>query len=178
MRLSLLACSTEVNDVFFYLGTKNGKRPFINPVLDHMIILEASSISDKSPLHSLVDKETQKKALLNFYEKPFATKNEPNSFIIFDFLVIAIKPKKYFIRSTSLLNWVLQGSNDKIQWETIRDHQRDISFLEEQCANWELFCSKYYRYLRILQSGLNHKGNHTLSLFHCSFDGKIYAFKE
>jgi len=168
--LSLLARTTEVNDLFFFMGTRDFSRDYVNPVLDNMLLLTASSTTGQVPIHFMIDKESKTSVSI----KPYCTQDEPNSFILFDFRLFAVKPKKYFLRSANLLNWIIQGSNDNENWETLKEHKHAVWLIQQQSSCWPLHCTKFYRFLRILQNGVNQNENHCLCLYYCTFEAEVY----
>lgn len=97
--------------------------------------------------------------------KCFLSENNINSWICFDFKNHSVKPSDYIIRSPRneitnhyLKNWVVEGSDDKIQWEII-DKQENCDYLNGsgfvhsfKIENENL---KSFRYIRLRQNGPN-----------------------
>jgi hypothetical protein len=167
--ISLAVESEKVSDVFSWLATRGKKREWINPHLDNIISITASSTVSLVDISTLVNKETRTK---NYLEKPpFTTKDEQNSWILFDFRCYVFKPKTCYIRSSTMVNWSVQGSNDNVNWETLKEVKQDINSIEKKVG---LIASrKYYRFIKVLQNGPNRDNKHAFSVYHCTFSGNI-----
>lgn len=98
-------------------------------------------------------------------DKCFLSENEPDSWICFDFKNHAVHPTNYIIRSPKneitnhyLKNWVIEGSNDKIQWEVL-DKQIGCEFLvgSELIHTFTIRNQNYdtFRFIRLRQNGPN-----------------------
>lgn len=170
--LSVAVESVKAGDIFNWLGTKGKKREYMNPILDNIISVSASSLSnEKADLSVIINKESKS---ARYFEKPFTTREEPNSWILFDFRCYVLKPKAFYIRSNNLWTWMLQGSNDNINWDILKEVKQDLTVLEKSTR---LSVRKYYRFIRLLQNGVNRDGRNSLSLFYCNFSGNI-LYKE
>ena len=111
----------------------------------------------------------------------FATANSPNSWIKFDFRERAVKLSGYSLRTRDgsmgdahLAEWVIECSNDGIRWTTIdtRERNDDLNnnnnFMYYDCRS-----EHAYRFIRIRQTGQNHRGDNTLVLRHIEFFGSL-----
>ena len=73
----------------------------------------------------------------------------------------------YCLRSDSfatykLRNWNLQGTNDGVEWTTLRQHVNDqsLGLTRMSTAAWPVEgCQVAYRYFRVFKTGPNSKGN-------------------
>jgi len=112
----------------------------------------------------------------------WCTANTPNSFVSFKFPGMRISIEVYILQSSTvgknyLTTWVLEGSNDGMQW-TIIDEQKGRT---ELCSPGAKVCfpckpNKHYSHIRIKQSGCNKAGTHNLFLAHVEFFGSIRFF--
>ena len=108
------------------------------------------------------------------------TTNEPNSWIMVDFKDHSLQLTNYTIKSDGnnanhLQSWAIEGSNDSTNWEQI-----DKRFTNSLCQNYatETFnCSsqkpKFYRYIRLRQTGKNSNFLDYLMISNIEFFGKL-----
>ncbi len=110
-----------------------------------------------------------------------STTDQPGSWYMFDIGPYSIQPTCYSLRHGALLsnvcarNWTLQGSNDALHWDNLKQH-KDDSTLNDSFATgaWEIpNINKSYRYLRILQTGVNADGRHTFRVGGFEVYGKL-----
>lgn len=109
------------------------------------------------------------------------SQNKPEQWIMFDFmnkpiilLNYLIKTHKYSAGSCHLKSWKIEGSNDGDQWKTLDERDSDILNEEDKEAVFD--CSKNdtpYRFIRLIQTGPNHRGDHMLALSRVEFFGYI-----
>lgn len=101
--------------------------------------------------------------------KYFHTTDKQNSWICFDFKDHKIIPLNYIIKSSSYgqnhnnpKTWVIEGSNDKTNWEQL-DEQKDCPYLNGQYLVHTFDISKRiekpFRYIQMKQTGGNWQGN-------------------
>lgn len=144
------------NGVCWFLGTRYGTQQWVNPALSGMIQVRASSP---------VCKGTDPRALVSgqFLRTNFAGPRRDGDTLSSWWLLDlgaehALECNYYTLRhdgSTDFLrNWVLQGSNDGMQWTDLRRHIRDQTIkLPGQYASWPLVgpaAAVPYRYFRVL----------------------------
>ena len=116
----------------------------------------------------------------------YASKDDGNAFVCFDFKDKSIQLSSYSIQSNSsgenyhhLKNWVVEVSNDNINWLEIDRHencpqlngQNIISNFEVRNENTD-----YYRFVKIRQTGNSWAfwGNHnSLFFYSIEFFGKL-----
>lgn len=113
----------------------------------------------------------------------FSSKDEKNSWFIFDFCNHRINPNCYEIMSayskkgsSHMKSWVLEGSNDYLEWNII-DVNKNCESLNDKNAT-ETFITPtnsnhFYRFLRIKQIGPNWKGKDFLKFKQVEFYGII-----
>ncbi|KAH0795844.1 F5/8 type C domain containing protein [Histomonas meleagridis] len=111
----------------------------------------------------------------------WSSRNEPNSWVRFDFKEKTIQVSGYTIKTypfqankDHLKSWVLEGCNnpDNNSWETIHS-EKNCNDLNGP-GKWKTFkCnrSKEYRYIRIKSTGPNHIGYNTLVIANIEFFG-------
>ena len=113
--------------------------------------------------------------------KFFNSQNIENSWICFDFKENRIAPTDYTIRSTNSSensshpkNWVIEVSDDNINWLTI-DEQKNCSYLNGKLHvhNFKIDNKnmKAYRYIRLRQKGVEWSDRHILYFESIEFYG-------
>ncbi|KAK8885319.1 hypothetical protein M9Y10_040765 [Tritrichomonas musculus] len=115
------------------------------------------------------------------FNECWMSQNKPEQWIMFDFMNKSIilqnyliKTHKYSTGSCHLKSWKIEGSNDSEQWKMLDQRDSDILNEEDKVATFE--CSKNdtpYRYIRLIQTGPNHRGDHMLALSRIEFFGFI-----
>lgn len=118
-------------------------------------------------------------------DKYFHTKDEQNSWILFDFKERKIIPSNYIIKSSPYgqngnnpKTWKLEGSNDKSSWEPL-DEQRDCPYFNGQYLVHTFDIKKRvttpFRYIRMTQTGPNWQDNryHYFTLGSIEFYGSL-----
>ena len=109
------------------------------------------------------------------------SRNEPNSFLQFDFQSIRVCLSQYSIRSDGygvghLMSWVIEVSDDGLKWETIDQKQktRDLNgqFIVK---TYEITkqSERFVRFVRLRQTGKNSDNQNHLRLSRIEFFGKI-----
>ena len=86
-------------------------------------------------------------------------------------LDMKIKPSAYKLRSYSdgdghfLLNWNFEGSNDGSNWITLKSHSNDSTIADfGAIGSWSVDCNVFYKFFRILLTGLTKTMTHYLSV--------------
>ena len=169
----------DLKGVFFFIGTKGYTCTYINPSLINEVSVYASSIGNGNAC-DLVGRN-----VINL-----RTKNEPNSYFVIDLGKSRyLCPTSYSIRNRNsstqvMVNWVLEGSNDMIDFEVIDQRNfgvqgaykynvekiREKLSLPGNISNWKIaqdIKDKYslgFKYFRIRQIGKNLSGSNILSL--------------
>jgi hypothetical protein len=102
---------------------------------------------------------------------------QSGQWIRFDFKEAEVCLKNYSLKSdgdgTHLLSWVVEGSNDSQEWQTIdRRHTHD---LDGQFVVKNFACDNdtFYRYIRLRQTGRNSGNTSSLSLCNMEFFGYL-----
>lgn len=159
------------------LGNGNAKSAYENKIID----ITASSYHNDSYLPS--------KALEyenNYYYHSLDNGNYRNEghieWFCVDFKERKVKPYHYSIKScppggVNLQNWVLEGSNDGESWKDLDTQNGNKSLDGSSKANtFEVPNSqnnKFYRYLRIRQTGVNTENNYKLIIASLEYFGLI-----
>ena len=135
-----------------------------NPHLADVVEVTASSKERSNP-YKLLDYD---------WRGWFYTRNEPDSFIQFDFKDKLVCPTWYSIRTdgnncSHIKSWVLEGTNDLSAWKEI-DRRVNQENMNNDFAVGTYKCAKtrFFRYLRIRQIDENTSGNNYLGL--CNFE--------
>jgi hypothetical protein len=101
----------------------------------------------------------------------------PNSWVCFDFKKMSICLNHYTLKSADhpyfLLQWELEGSNDKQTWTSL--DRRNTRELAGKYLVKTFECEKvnFYRFIRLRQTGPNSVGLHCLLLSNIEFFGDV-----
>lgn len=115
----------------------------------------------------------------------YYSEEEPNSWFSYDFKQRKIKLKSYSIKEHGFYNnahhirsWNIEASNDENEWTILDSHTNDPTINE--CFKVYTFniklseeSEKFYRYIRIRQTGKNSSGNDYLAFSAIEFFGTI-----
>ena len=167
------AGENEMKGIVNFLHTQsNGK-------IENEINITASSIGTSSS-----GRQPHCVALLDDKSQGFYSRDEPNSWICYDFKDRRIIPTYYTIMSICWSqndqhpkSWVIECSNDKSSWEIV-DEERDCSFLNGKNVihtfkmNHEN--SKEFQYIRIRLTGPNWLNNNQLSIGSFEIYGRLF----
>lgn len=166
------ASDFDENGAVHYLGSEGGNRPFRNPVTASRMSVRASS-TDKSsePAHALLGRRSIR----------FTTKPVKDSWVEFDFKDQRISLSAYTLKhynswdTEALRNWVLEGSNDRKQWDVLRSHDNDTSLSKKGASKtWSVKRNRGpYRYVRVRMTGPNSNKHYYLALSGAEFYGTL-----
>lgn len=119
----------------------------------------------------------------------FASNNEEDAWICYDFKERKVKPSHYSIRSRKdcgkggnhLRKWCIEGSNDLKNWKTLDVRKKEKSLDDANATNTfdiqtELDKDDFFRYLRLRQIGYNTGSNFHLNIAALEFFG--YAIEK
>lgn len=96
--------------------------------------------------------------------------NVPNASITIDFRKWSVKPTHYVLkRSTSvfkcvLLSWVLEGSNDKVEWFCLDERRLEDDDINLEVVIFRCWSEEAFRFIRLRQIADNRLANHQLAL--------------
>ena len=158
------------NGIINYLNEKSGGK------IENVVNLSCSSFYNNfcQPINA---------TFYNDQNKFYLSKDEPNSYICFDFKDRKINPTHYEIRSGKWSpnndhpkSWEIQGSNDNSTWEVI-DTQKDCSYLNGNglIHTFEInnqLCSEF-RYLRLIETSPNWSMKNCLAFDSLEFYGTL-----
>lgn len=122
------------------------------------------------------------KMILNLSDSSyFMSKDLPNSWVMLDFKNMEIQVSHYVIRTygdtsnSHLKSWILEASKDGQEWSIIDRRVTDYS-LKEDWGTSAFKCSlkKRARFIRLTQTGLNHRDTNCLLICSIEFYGKLY----
>jgi hypothetical protein len=172
-------CDFDVNSpqsgIISYLTKRFGGH-----VIDRNIVsITASSIRipQSYPLRHVADFENR---------SYFATKNEANSWICYDFKDMRIKVTHYSIRSRRDQNsqhlrfWTLEGSNDGSTWVKLDDRQNDTSLNSEGAISTFSISEGFqgeFQQIRLRQTGKNSNNSDHLIVNAIEFFGVLKSPK-
>ena len=127
-------------------------------------------------------------SILNFEDHTsyFMSDDQPMSWIQIDLDSFTVALTHYELRSfgntlnSHLRSWTLSGSQDGDSFETL-DVRNDDESLRKDWAAVTFECSQpsstHFRYIRLTQTGPNHRGTNILLLRSIDFYGKVFAKK-
>jgi hypothetical protein len=130
---------------------------------------------------SVYDEHSRPENIANFTEIKtfFSSKNEPNSWICYDFKNSRIHPTHYSIQtfpggetSGHIRSWVVEASEDGQTWTVISEHRESCDLIQYNDISTYLICkSAECRFVRLRQTGINRNGKHYLRLSSCELFG-------
>lgn len=128
-------------------------------------------------------------------DKYFHSDDHPNSWIKYDFGNRRIHPTHYTIKNrnnacmksdksegnsgTNPRNWIIEGSNNDIDWKKLDERKNDPSFLiKDMCQVFEirenLDPNEYFKYIKITQNGLSSDGRNYFVISAIEYFGDLY----
>lgn len=120
----------------------------------------------------------------------FQSKSFPNSWFCIDFKDFKVNPSHYSIKSDSLAgsggyhpqSWNVEGSNDLVKWDVLDSRRQEKSLDDRGASNTFEIQNKnddnrYYRYIRIIQRGLNTHNSNNLVFAAIEFFGDVQFIK-
>lgn len=174
---------TNVQNYFY----DNNKANNLNGIINHLTNEFGGNVHNKGIVELTSSSQYSGSCLpkyavdLNNKGTKFASSNEANSWLQYDFKNRKIRPTHYTITSESRGKgelhpqfWVIEGSNSGEEWK-ILDSRNNITILNGKSITHtfniqeNLGKDEYYRYLRIRQTGLNARNDQ-------SNNGNILAF--
>ena len=111
--------------------------------------------------------------------------DEPRSFVQFDFKTAAVNVKAYTIKSSSqlcldeglrgccILEWIVEGSQDGTRWTQIDERKLARSDGSKMCVYKCQERRDFFRFVRLVQTGKNSKGNDCLCLTKFELFGNV-----
>ena len=159
--------SDQFNGIISHLKRECGGNVHVKGVVN----IKASS-NYSNQCHQLVDYGTI---------EDWWTKDEPNSWVSFDFKEKKVSLSSYTLKSRTdwdekqPVQWEIEGSNDESSWVSLdsRNTQEQRGF--GAVKNYS--CNKgnhgFYRFIRMRQTGLNSSGAHYLVLSQIELFGKL-----
>ena len=92
------------------------------------------------------------------------TESDGCPWLLIDFGDIYVQPTDYAIWShggcSTLRSWCFQGSNDRINWVVLSDHNNDNTIKEPfSTATWPVNTNRFFRFFRVIQTGNNWSDN-------------------
>lgn len=167
------ASDFDENGVFYYLGSCGKTQKWSNPADSGYLIVSSSGImADSTPLSTVVGRE-----LVRCVTKPVR-----NAWILFDLTDMYLELSAYTLKHYSswdtecLRNWVLEGSNDGVNWDTIKQHNNDQGLNKKGGTfTWTIDAQgRRYRMFRMLQTGVNSNNHFYLAISGCEMYGSLY----
>jgi hypothetical protein len=115
-------------------------------------------------------------------KKHWFTESDGNAWVLIEFTELYIQPTDYAVWShggaSTLRNWVLQGSNDRINWVMLSNHRNDESVKAPfSTATWPVNTNGFFKFFRIVQTGNNWSGNRWLYLLKLEIWGVACAME-
>jgi hypothetical protein len=200
-RRLVLTVSTEFSSERFVSGEKKASSPIPEPVKGGEFQFTNSAFSGiLSHLRAKFGGNVHEKGIVEITSssdgcnKPWQVANHgwnncwqsqsiPNSWICFDFKENSVSLKNYTLKTNGgppgnykPLQWVIEGSNDRENWELLdsrNTHELDGSYLVKTFNCTTGHSSKFFRFLRLRQTGKNSRGDDTLVLTNVEFFGSL-----
>jgi hypothetical protein len=167
---------SNLDGIISYLTKRHGGH-----VIDHDIVSITASSSYDQQSHPV-------RQVADFGDQCwFATQDQANSWICYDFKEIQIKVAHYSIRSRCDYNaqhlrfWTLEGSNDGLSWVQIDDRKNDTSSNGKGAISTFSISSgsqEQFRMIRLQQTGKNSSGDDLLSVSAIEFFGVLKGLKQ
>lgn len=159
----------DTSGFFYFIGTGYGQSSWSNPSSGGLLTTTSSAIF--TGVTSATTDRTTAQIIVN---------NVANSWIVWDFGTAHVTVTDYLLRGRSDFsgdinprNWKLQGSNNNSSWTDIDVRVNDTT-VGPGAATWGHFtCTDTgrWRYLRLLQNGVNAAGNNFLVNSEAEFYG-------
>lgn len=148
-----------------------------NICVKNIISIDGNIFDGSPPTSSIVD--------FNHKGLCYNSKNQPNSYICFDFKNSSISVSSYTIKSSNhtspdyLQTWVLEGSNNKKEWITLDMHENDkclasdskvcvFSIKDQDKSN------QRFKFIQLRMTGESIQGHNYLDILNIEFFGKYY----
>lgn len=163
----------DESGILYFLGTSGRTTKYMNPCDSGFVAVSCSGMmADSAPLSSIVGRE-----LVRCVSKPIR-----NAYIQFDLRDLTVEPTHYMIRHYSswdtecIRNWVMEGSNNGIQWDTLSEHKDDAS-LDKRGATVTFPVEadgRRYRMFRVTQTGVNSNNHYYLACSGMELYGRLF----
>jgi len=157
----------DSNGLVSYLGSGGGLSPWTNPA-PSLLDISASSIQ-LGECNMLTGRAAATFSTLNrhlSWIKIDLGRAQPFRILLTHY-TLAVCGRGVGVRRVPR-SWALQGSNNGIDWVTLREHVRDetLPAVPLATATWPVNqpTPEAYQYVRILQTDVNHAGDHHLSI--------------
>ena len=140
------------------------------------IQITSNSIKNcQSTPKNIVNYTTLGDKTVNYYQ----SKNKGGSYICFDFLDLKIEIQSYLLKMMSdnyLKNWILEGSNNNIDWTPI-DIRNDCEGTNVENVRIVMKANNsndvFYRYVKLRQTGPNWQNRNEMMIGFIEFYGRI-----
>jgi hypothetical protein len=98
-------------------------------------------------------------------DSAFDSKEEPGQWVCWDFHKMRVRPTNYTIRTDLLKSWVVESSLDGEAWTEIDRKTDNEDFMDGwETASFAVSNSAECRFIRLTQTGKNHKGSDYLHI--------------
>jgi hypothetical protein len=162
------ASDMDSNGLVTYLGSAGGSAAWSNPAASNLLEVSASSvqIGEASSLTSRAASTLQTLNRHLSWVRLDLGRGQPFRMQLAHY-TLANCGRGVGVRR-ALRNWALQGSLNGVDWVTLREHVNDQSLaaVPLATASWSVTqpAPQAYRYIRILQTDVNHANDHHLAL--------------
>lgn len=155
----------DEDGILYWIGTEGRQKIWTNPCDAGRVRVSSSHHWEGSPISAVVGRVARGESYIS-------DKNKAGSWVAIDLgeskracvttytLRHGLQRHDYFMR-----NWQFQGSNDSVEWITLRDHVNDCSHSSERTtASWKISSPYHngFRHFRIVVTGPDSKGCYTL----------------
>ena len=161
----------DTNGLFYWLGTNKGTQAWLNPITSNYLTFSSDPI-EVGTSSLLVDREPS-----NFY-----TIDTPNSVITFDLgQSLKLLLKGYLLRNRNVINyylrnWQIRGSNYNINWDVLDTKTNNTTLQNINQFYYVTVAenSSNYRYIQLIQTGVNSSNSNNLCLGEIELYGVLY----
>ena len=151
----------DENGLIFYLGTYANTKNFKNPGISGIVGVSSSGLEkDSKRIGYFIGRESVR----------CVTTQKEWSDMELDLKDIRFNVTHYTLRHYSsfdgeaLRSWNLEGSNDRETWSIVSQHVMDLSLNQKGATKtWKVNHAGYFRYFRIIATGLNSSGHWRLA---------------
>jgi hypothetical protein len=141
----------------------------LNGIISYLMIKHGGNVHDKEIVtitsSSVIDDSRYEvRNLGDFGDLGFGSEDQLDPWVRWDFNDLRIKPSHYTVQSSYPRSWMVEGSNDGIEW-VVMHREPDTDVLNsEVIASFRLETTMECRYVRFTQIGKNHRGTLRLLL--------------
>jgi predicted nucleic acid-binding Zn-ribbon protein len=155
-----MSTSESFEGIISYLTGKHGGN-----VHDNGVVIITSKSMFSGPVQKVADLSSA---------TPFKSKSEAGQWLCWDFQQRQIRPTDYRLWTRGLKSWILEASLDGENWTEIDRRINNPDFAGPNKASFHVCHPDQARFIRLTQTGRNHKGDDSLFLFALEIFGTLF----